>query len=129
MSGAQPYTLTRFIGELANMVAGLLLWAAHFAVVYAVHTLSCARGFAPWTVLGFGLVPFVIAAATIVALAGSGLVLAIALRDLRAMRGPRSDVRDSQRFLTYTSATVASFSMLAILWVALPALFIQPCSP
>jgi len=125
MSAAQPYTLTRFIGELANMVAGLLVWAAHFAVVYSVHTVSCARGLNHWTVLGFGLVPFTITVATALALAGSLAVLAIALRD---MRDAHSEVQDSQRFLIYTSATVAGFSILAIVWVALPAFFIEPCA-
>jgi hypothetical protein len=128
MSAAQPYTLTRFIGELANMVAGLLVWAAHFAVVYSVHAVSCARGLNHWTVLGFGLVPFTITVATALALAGSLAVLAIALRDLRDMRDAHSAVQDSQRFLIYTSATVAGFSILAIVWVALPALFIEPCA-
>jgi hypothetical protein len=79
-------------------------------------------------VLGLGLVPFTIAVATLLALAGSGMVLAIALRDLRRMHRQHSDVEDSQRFLTYTSATVAGFSILAIVWVALPVLFIEPCT-
>jgi hypothetical protein len=55
-------------------------------------------------------------------------VLAIALRDLRRMHHQHSDAEDSQRFLTYTSATVAGFSILAIVWVALPVLFIEPCT-
>jgi hypothetical protein len=128
MRAEQPYTLTRFIGELANTVAGLLVWATHFAVVYSVHAVACARGLNQWSVLGLGLVPFTIAVATALALAGSGVVLAIALRDLRRMHHQHSDVEDSQRFLTYTSATVAGFSILAIVWVALPVLFIEPCT-
>ena len=51
---------------------------------------------------------------------------AIALRDLRTLRG-RDDATDSQRFLTYTSATIAGFSILAIVWVALPAAILPPC--
>jgi fatty-acid desaturase len=97
MSAEQPYTLTRFIGELANTVAGLLVWATHFAVVYSVHAVACARGLDQWS-------------------------------DLRRMHHQHSDAEDSQRFLTYTSATVAGFSILAIVWVALPVLFIEPCT-
>jgi hypothetical protein len=128
MIASQPYALVRFIRELVNMVAGLLIWALHLAFVYSMHTIACARGAAGWTVLGFGLVPFTVTVASALALAGSAVVLAIALRDLRQMRGEGDDVRDSQRFMTYTSATVAGFSMLAIAWVGLPALFIDPCS-
>jgi hypothetical protein len=122
----QPYTLPAFAGELVNMVAGLLLWAGHLAVVYAVHALACAHGFHERTVLGFGLVPFAIAVATAIALLGCLAVLGYALRDLRRTRG-RDDVAESERFLTYTSATIAGFSILAIVWVAVPALVIAPC--
>jgi hypothetical protein len=127
VSAAAPYTLTRFIGELANTVAGMMVWAVHFAVVYSVHALACARGLQDTTVLGFGIVPFTIAAATVLALAASVAVLLFALRDLRNLR-EHDDASDSQRFLSYTSATVAGFSMLAIVWVAVPAAFIPPCA-
>jgi hypothetical protein len=126
MTPAQPYTLTRFAGELANLVAGLLIWAGHFAVVYGVHAVACARGLSERTLFGFGAVPFIVTVATVLALLGSLVVLAVALRDLRTLRG-RGDASDSQRFLTYTSATIASFSILAIVWVALPAAIVPPC--
>jgi len=126
MTPAQPYTLTRFAGELVNLVAGLLIWAGHFAIVYGVHAIACARGLADRTLLGFGAVPFIVTVATALALLGSLVVLGIALRDLRTLRG-RDDASDSQRFLTYTSATIASFSILAIIWVALPAAIVPPC--
>jgi hypothetical protein len=77
--------------------------------------------------MGLGLVPFTIMVATVAALAGCAVVLAIAMRDLRRSRGD-DDVEESERFLTYTSATVAGFSMLAIVWVALPAVFLAPCA-
>jgi hypothetical protein len=35
---------------------------------------------------------------------------------------------ESARFLTYTTATVAAFSILAIAWTALPALFVPACA-
>jgi len=127
MDPAQPYTLTRFAGELANLVAGLLIWAGHFAVVYGVHAVACARGLHERTLFGFGMVPFVITVATVLALLGSLTVLAIALRDLRTLRS-HDDATDSQRFLTYTSATIASFSILAIVWVAVPAAIVPPCT-
>ena len=127
MTPTQPYSLVRFAGELANLVAGLLIWAGHFAIVYGVHAVACARGLAERTLFGFGAVPFVVTLATALALAGSGIVLAIALRDLRTLRG-NDEATDSQRFLTYTSATIAGFSILAIVWVALPAAIIRPCA-
>jgi len=127
VAATHPYTLTRFIGELLNLVAGLLIWAGHFAVVYGTHALACARGLHERSVLGFGAVPLVVTLATAAALIGSLVVLGIALRDLRTLRGD-DDASDSQRFLTYTSATIASFSILAIIWVALPAAVVPPCA-
>ncbi len=126
MERAQPYSLTRFLGELLNLVAGLIIWAGHFAVVYGVHAVACARGLHERAILGFGAVPFVVVAATALALLGSLIVLTIAFRDMRTLRG-RDDATDSQRFLAYTSATIASFSILAIVWVALPAAIVPPC--
>jgi hypothetical protein len=124
---SRPYTLPGFARELVNTVAGLLLWSVHLMVVYSVHALACARGFADVRVAGMNLVPFSIGLATALALGGCAAVLCVALRDLREARGEDDSVA-SKRFLTYTSSTIAGFSMLAIVWVALPALFVPACS-
>jgi hypothetical protein len=38
------------------------------------------------------------------------------------------DTDQSDLFLAYTTATVAGFPILAIIWAATPALFLSPCT-
>lgn len=122
----------RFAREIAGMIAGLLIWAGHFAAVYVVHTLACARGWAQASILGVGLVPFTIIAVTLAALVASALVLLYAVRDIRRLREEREQeaaaAEQPDHFLAYTTATIAGFSLLSIAWVGLPALFIPPCT-
>lgn len=114
----------RFAGLLTGMMAGLLIWAAHFAVVYAFNGLACARGFAGTTLFGIGLVPAGIVAVTVLALAATALVV------LRARRGPWPALGTSDeagRFVRWMTAAFASLSLLAILWIGLPALQVPAC--
>ncbi|MGQ9368104.1 hypothetical protein [Azospirillum sp. ST 5-10] len=114
----------RFAGLLAGMMAGLLIWAAHLAVVYAFTALGCARGFAGATLFGIGLVPAGVALATLLALAAAGLVA------VRAWRGPWPAAGASGEaggFVRWMTAAFAGLSWLAILWIGLPALQVPAC--
>jgi uncharacterized protein involved in cysteine biosynthesis len=116
---------SRLTVEMLRMFAGLLIWAAHFGVIYGVTALVCARRLADVAILGLGLVPFTIAIATLIALLAAGLVLALAVGDLRAAR--HAPERDQTRvFLSYMTATVAGLAIVAIAWDALPALIVVP---
>jgi hypothetical protein len=121
------YGETRSVFEVVNMVAGLLFWAAHLGVIYGMHALACAHGWSDSMLAGFSIVHWIIATATVAALLGCALVLTNALRDLREGL-PGDDAEQPARFLAYTTATIASFAMLAIIWEALPAFFIVPCT-
>ena len=113
--------------EIVNMVAGLLLWAFHLLVIYATHAVVCARGWQDVEALGLGVVPLAILLATVVALIGCAWVLINALRDLRQLHAG-NDADQPDLFLAYTTATIASFAILAIVWAAMPALFIPACA-
>jgi uncharacterized protein involved in cysteine biosynthesis len=118
---------SRLAVEMLRMFAGLLLWTAHFGVIYGVTALVCARRLADVTILGLGLVPFTIAVTTLVALLAAGLVLALAVGDLRAAR--QTPERDQTRvFLSAMTATVAGLAMVAIVWDALPVLIVPACA-
>ena len=118
---------TDFIRKSLFMTAGLLVWGVHFGVIYGFNSLACTRGFAGLSVLGFGLVPVVVSAATLVALAGTGIVLLLAMW----RRGPAHSSRDDRPvddFLRYTTIAIAALSLVAIAWNGLPALIVPPCS-
>jgi hypothetical protein len=112
---------TGFVRKSLFLLAGLLIWAAHFGVIYGFNGLACARRFAGVVVLGIGIVPLVVTAATLLGLAVTGGVLVAALRHDPS----RASVSDA--FLRQTTVAVAALSLVAIAWNGLPALIVPPC--
>jgi hypothetical protein len=115
-----------FIRKSLFMTGGLLVWAAQFTLVYVFNSLACARQFAGVQVLGFGIVPFVVSAMTLIALLATAGVFLMALR----RRGPAWDSRDDKPvndFMRYTTMTIAGLSFVAIAWNGIPALLVPPC--
>jgi hypothetical protein len=115
-----------FIRKSLFMMGGLLVWAAQFTTVYVFNALACARGFAERQVLGIGIVPFVVGAASLLAFAATLAVLLAALW----RRGPAQaslDERPVDGFLRYTTVAIAALSLVAIAWNALPAFVVPPC--
>jgi hypothetical protein len=113
-----------FFRRVLLMSAGLIVWAAHFTVIYGFNTLACTRAFAGVDVLGFGLVPVVVIVLTIAALAACAAILYIAA----AGRGTGDRGSEEAGFLRYMTVTVAALSLIAIAWNGLPALLLSPCS-
>jgi hypothetical protein len=104
-SGSDPDF--RFWPTALRMSSGVLVWAAHFTVVYGFTALACARGFG-------GAAPWVVGVATLVAAAAAVLVLLTHL---------------SQEFTRWITAALAAAALLAILWEGLPALLLpNPCA-
>lgn len=112
-----------FAGVTGIVLAGLLIWAAHFTVIYGFTGLACARRFAQEPVLGVDLVDIAVIGATIVALAAAG---AVAVQAYRLAKTSPSE-EGSIPFLRWTAAASALLAMVAIAWEALPAIFISGC--
>ena len=119
-------TGTHFIRESLFVLSGLLIWAAHFTVVYVFNALACARHFAEAQVFGLGILPAAIGAITLIALGSIAAVLVTArLRrsfDQELARDPRIS-----GFMRYLMFAVAGLAALSIVWTGLPVLFIPPC--
>ena len=114
------------IGKMLFMIGGLLVWSLHFTVIYGFTAVACANDFAASRILGMGVVPFVIGAATVLALAATGVVLRRALAGPVPPRSARyADA--TEHFLQYAAATIAALSLVAIAWNALPVLVVGPC--
>ena len=120
MAPEEPHFLRRIV----VMSSGLLVWAAHFTAIYAFNTLACARAFAAVHVMGFGLVPVVVVALTLGALAATGAILVLSLRDHDASSGGE----EARGFLRYMTVALAALSFVAIAWNGLPALLVFPCA-
>ena len=114
----------RPVPRLLFAAGGFVAWAAQFTVIYGVAGVVCARGYGGVTVLGIGLVPLTILAATLLALAATGLVLLGAARHRRRMDG-RTPA--AERFLNTTALLVGGLAAVSILWQGLPALIVPAC--
>jgi hypothetical protein len=114
----------RPIPRLLFAAGGFIAWAAQFTVIYGVAGVVCARGYGGVTLLGIGLVPITILAATLLALGATGLVLLGAARHRRRMdeRTPAPE-----RFLNTTALLVGGLAAVSILWQGLPALIVPAC--
>lgn len=117
---------TDFIRQSLFMIGGLLIWAAHFTVIYIFTALACERQFAGLSVEGFGIVPVVVLTATGLALLATIAVIVLAFRRLGPARAARDD-KPVNDFMRYTTITVAALSLVAIAWNGLPSLIVSPC--
>ena len=90
------------------IASGALVWAVHFATIYAIASLACARSLDV-------SVPGVVAGVTVAAVA---LVLVI---------GARSYPRRAE-FIEALAAMVAGVALIAIVWEALPTMWLPICS-
>lgn len=115
----------RFAAVTARMLGGLLIWTAHFGVIYILNTLACARGFSGPGWLGLGTVTWGIGIATLLALLGAGGLAGAALRRIRR-REPREDAND--HFVDWMTAAVGAAALVGILWDALPVLIVPACA-
>ena len=106
-SGSDPDLVSSFPRTALRIAAGVIVWALHFAALYGVTALACARG---WE----AIVPGFIAGATVVAVLAA---LAIIVGGWR-----RRAV-----FEYWLSATVAAFGLVAIVYEALPVLTVPAC--
>ena len=104
-----------FLGEVLFAVAGLLVWAAHFLLVYGTTALLCARG------AGGAFALFIIAIATGVAVAALLAVLAVAHRR-------KQGLDSTGRHLFAALATFgAVIALVAVIWEALAGAFLPSC--
>ena len=96
-----------FLRTALLVSAGVIIWALHFAAIYGLTALACARG---W---GAAMLP-ALWLATAAAVVASLVVVAAGWR--------RRDV-----FEYWLSAAIAGFGLLAIVYEALAILMVPPC--
>lgn len=89
------------------MSLGVLVWAAHFSVLYGFTALACARGFAP-------AIPWVTGLATLAALAAAVAIAAWSFPG-RA------------RFASWMTAAIAGLAAVAIVFEGLAIVMVPAC--
>lgn len=111
-----------------------IVWSAHFLLCYVVDAVLCARGFGTESVAGLAAIQVNIIGATVVFGALLLWSLLTALARLRSHDVSESNAEASddslaaQRlFLARSTAAIAALSLLAMAYVALPALYFATC--
>jgi len=87
--------------------SGATVWALHFAVIYGVTALACARAFP-------SVIPWAVAAASLVA---AGLAGALILKGYRQRAS----------FFGWMTGAVAALALIAIVYEALGAAMVPAC--
>jgi hypothetical protein len=116
-----------FVAALVAMLAGLLIWAAHFLLVYGFTALACARRFAAAELFGIGVVPLAVGIVTVVAALATAAVLLLAVNDL-GPSPPERDATAAPHFMRWMTAGIAGLSLAAIVWEGLTAAIIPACA-
>lgn len=114
-----------FTVTTVRLVGSLLIWGTHFAVIYAGTALVCARGTIGASLLGIGILTWIIAAATLAALVCLLWLCGAALTSLRSGTHPRGS---TPWFLGWVTAVLGVLAAVAIVWEALPLLIVRPCA-
>ncbi len=115
--------MTRTVTQLLLCVAGPLIWAGHFSVMYGAQTLFCmsavandGRSFHPYAIT------FTAAAIlTLTALLTSQLIEA-------GRRSNSADRSDVTQFLRTISIILGAGALLAVVWSAMAAGVLPACS-
>lgn len=120
--------LPKEMETLWTLFTGPAIWAFHFLLCYIAAAVWCAkRGDA-----GFGMVQTAVAAATFLALAMIVLSAWLAWRQwgFGTHDPPHDDAtaRDRTLFQGFATLLLSGLSFLAVLYVALPLLFIDGCA-
>ncbi len=108
------------------LAASPTIWAVHFLLSYVTAAIWCAKIAAP-----LGPIRVTIAAYTVVALTGIGIVM---WRGARQHRYGGTTVphdfdtpEDRHRFMGFATLLLSGLSAVATIFVALTALFIETC--
>jgi hypothetical protein len=123
--------LPKEIESLWTLFTAPVIWAAHFLACYVAAAVYCAGG----SEVGFGFeaVRVGIAAVTVVALAGIVLAGVLAWRQWGFGGGdPPHDEptrRDRLFFQGFSTLLLSGLSFVAVVYQALPVLFIVDCRP
>jgi hypothetical protein len=116
------------VESLWTLFTAPVVWAVHFLVCYVLAAVWCAK----YGDLGFGVVQAGIAAATLAAIAMILLSAWLAWRQwgFGTYDPPHDDptAHDRRRFQGFATLLLSGLSLVAVLYVALPLLFIDGCA-
>jgi hypothetical protein len=110
-----------FLAVLFSVLAGAIIWAVHFTIIYGFTSTACARG------LGTDVVPWAVAGATGVAALAATAVIVRSLRPVRA--GTPEGDQAAADFIRWVTAAVAGMALVAVILEGFAVALVPPaCS-
>jgi hypothetical protein len=123
--------------SLFSLIAGPLVWSAHFLSLYVFTAIACAHGFFHDEIFGMRVVPLVGGAITLVAVA---LILDALVLSWRRWRGrpwdgepeplppqDRNEVASRRRFMAHAGLLLSGLALIATIWETLPIVYFASC--
>jgi hypothetical protein len=123
--------------SLFSVIAGPLVWTAHFLTLYVFTAIACAKGFFDDEILGLRVVQLFGGAVTAVALL---LILDAMMLSYRRWRGmpwdgrpgplpphDTNDIHSRRRFMAYAGFLLSGLALIATIWETLPIVFFAAC--
>ena len=107
-----------FLPVLFSMLAGAVIWAVHFTIIYGFTSVACARG------LDTRVVPLTVVVATGVAALAAAVVLVRSLRPV----APAGNKAPAVDFIRWITAAVAGLALIVILLEAVTVAFVSACT-
>ena len=117
----------KFISPMLFMLVGLLIWAAHFTVIYGFNALACARGFETASIGGLPAVPLGVIIVTLLALGCLAVTGYLAWNGRQPVL-PNGSGREVTQFVRQISLLGVAIAALGVTWEAIPAFLIPPCA-
>ena len=125
--------MTRTISSvslLVSLLAGPIVWFAHFVLVWGVVEFGCRINFVNMEIVSPTSIRQFVIVATIIALLAVVIGEALAYRHLTAERREVSSgwaFEDRHRFLTIDAMILNAFFLFSIVATAMPAFFLTVC--
>jgi hypothetical protein len=114
-----------FLPRMLAMLAGLLAWALHFALLYGFGALVCAGRIGAEGPFGLPAIPLFTAVATL------GLAAPVALAVVRARKvgGGRDEPDPAEHFMAELTVLTGALALLAMAWTGLAGFVTPHCLP
>jgi uncharacterized membrane protein len=112
-----------------SILAGPIVWAIHFVIVYMITEFGCRVNFNNWLFITPSNIYLVIVIVTVVSLLGVGFGGLLAYRQWKTQEqynGADSSIR-THDFLVTVGMLLSALFLFAIVMTAVPTLFLSTC--
>jgi hypothetical protein len=129
---AEQRDVTQVSPRWLSLLAGPLLWATYFLVVYTLGEFGCRGGWLRGTLLGLPATTVVVTALTVLALAVGAMTTYRTFRQWSAKQGdqdsPWFEAEERNRFMLLAGWMLGALFTYLILLTGIPALVLPQCA-